>query len=676
MTPDFSYVDKGKRARAIKRAIDIFFNRNRMKPDEWGQANRIYPQHTGVPGPRNPWLTPYMIPWTRALAESGYARVVVVCGAQMGKTDGMLDVIGERMDNQPVPIIYVGPSKEYCIDQFEPRLMSLFDESQKLGAKVLRGKLMKKIKKLVSGVPIRLAHAGSATALKSDPAAVALVDEYDGMVQNIGKQGDPLGLVEARGFTYADFVTGISSTPTVGNVECEERPDPESGLIFWKHSEPEDVWSPIWKLFQEGTRYHWCWRCPHCEDYFVPRMSCLRWQEPESDKQKRQAAAIAKKTAFMECPRCGGVITEAEKPKLNASGRMVAPGQVIDDSGEVTGEPPESSTASFWVSGLCSPFKSFGDRASALVAAHQTGEGEKIKTVVNSNFGECYVGVAGDAPEWTMVKSHAGIHLRGTVPSEVVYLVMTCDVQKNRIVWLVRGWGPRGTSWLIDYGEIWGETVEEGVWNDLARMIREPIDGMDLKLVLIDSGFRPGKRDDLPLNRVYDFCRRFPALVRPTKGSSTPMRTPIVKAKQEVNRKGSASRFGLELIRLDTDRWKSFVHEKVKWPDEQPGAWHLFQEIDDDYCKQIVSESRVTMDSGNIQWVRKSKQNHFLDCEAMQGAASYLLNAQRLVEGRAADRAPKQAPQEAAAPVTQLVTVSTQKILNKKRPGIAGLLPK
>jgi hypothetical protein len=84
---------------------------------------------------------------------------------------------------------------------------------------------------------------------------------------------------------------------------------------------------------------------------------------------------------------------------------------------------------------------------------------------------------------------------------------MTIDVQRNRIFYVIRAWGARATSWLIDYGMLWGETVEEHIWTDLAELIATPICGRPLQLVLIDSGFRPGKVDELPLNRIYDFCR-------------------------------------------------------------------------------------------------------------------------------------------------------------------------
>ncbi len=221
---------------------------------------------------------------------------------------------------------------------------------------------------------------------------------------------------------------------------------------------------------------------------------------------------------------------------------------------------------------------------------------------------------------------------RGTVPSEVIHLVLTADVQKNRIEWVLRGWGARKTSWLINFGKLWGETHDADVWDDLADLIKEPVEGRQIKRVFVDSGFRPGKKDIVPLNRVYDFCRRFPSLVRPTKGSSHSMRTPLLKAPIEVNRKGEGAKYGLMLYRLDTSVFKSEVHERIRRPDDQPGAWYLPEMSDsecEDYCRQIVSEVRVNLPSGRTQWTQISKDNHYLDCEAMQAAAAYSLNAER-----------------------------------------------
>ena len=87
----------------------------------------------------------------------------------------------------------------------------------------------------------------------------------------------------------------------------------------------------------------------------------MRWPENVSPVE------AARKT-FIECPRCGGVIEDKHKAEMNARGRYVAPGQKIDHGGKITGKPSDDVVAaSYWVSGLCSPFKSFGDRVQTYL---------------------------------------------------------------------------------------------------------------------------------------------------------------------------------------------------------------------------------------------------------------------------------------------------------------------
>jgi hypothetical protein len=79
---------------------------------------------------------------------------------------------GYSVRKRPAPVIYVGPSKEFVTDQVEPRLVELFRQAPSLASKVLGGfesKRQKKTLKRIAGVRVRLAHAGSSTALKSDP---------------------------------------------------------------------------------------------------------------------------------------------------------------------------------------------------------------------------------------------------------------------------------------------------------------------------------------------------------------------------------------------------------------------------------------------------------------------------------------------------------------------------
>src|SRR5664279_4385030 len=137
-------IDSTKKALLLRRAASLLRPRPRQAPDAWAAENRTYPASAGIPGPRNPYLTPYMVDWGRAISSGRYKRCVMICATQMGKTDTQLDVVGERLDNAPAPVLYVGPSKEFCTDQFEPRLMALLDEAPELAAKVGRGKRNKK----------------------------------------------------------------------------------------------------------------------------------------------------------------------------------------------------------------------------------------------------------------------------------------------------------------------------------------------------------------------------------------------------------------------------------------------------------------------------------------------------------------------------------------------------
>ena len=542
-----------------------------------------------------------------------FDSLVMACGAQMGKTDAVLDIVGWTMDQRPAPMMYVGPNKDFLHKEIEPRLMDMLTGTASLAAKLAGGKSTSKFRKTVGGVPLALAWAGSAASLAAMAAKYVLVDELDRMMSSVQGEGDPYTILEGRGFSFRDRMRAAISTPTTGFVDIYRCP--ESGLEFWRQMDSEDVQSAIWRHWQSGTMHHFAWPCPQCGEFFVPRFKQLRWAEGA-------LPAEAKRTAYMECPHCGGVVEEKHKPEMNARGVFVAPGEAIDRDGTKQGELRDTTTLSLWVSGLCSPMVTFGERAASYVAAKLTGEQDKIQATVNVGFGECYMPGGGDVPEWQEVKALAQPYKSGTLPVGVRVLTMTADVQKNKIYYTIRGWGQRATSWLIEAGELNGPTTHDEVWKQLATVLTTPIDGMVIRRAGIDSGYRPGKPINVPINKVYQFCRRFARRAYPTKGRATQDK-PVVLSRQEIKPRGDVHRYGLDLVWLDTDYCKSWVHERLRWPSEHLGAWHLPQDISDDYCKQIVSEARVRKPNGQPEWVQRSRDNHYFDCEAMQAGLAH-----------------------------------------------------
>lgn len=570
-----------------------------------------------------------MVPFARATHSGRYRKTVAVTAAQSGKTDNLLDIIGARLDQRPAPILYVGPTKDFVVDQFEPRLMELLNQATSLTNKVLRGKRMKQTLKRVAGVRVRLGFAGSSSSLKSDPFALGIVDEYDEMVANVKGQGDPLGLVEARGETYADFVTAVASTPSQGHAETET--DPVSGLEFWRIGSAAEILSPIWRLWQTGTRHHFAWPCPHCGTYFVPMLKHLQWP-------KNATPAQARRGAYLLCPAkdCGGIIEEHHKAEMVARGVQIAPGQTIEEARAGINEP-DTSTWSCWTSGLCSPFVTWGERAEKYLVAQLTGEQDKIQTVVNAGFGQLYTpGATGDVPSWKEVLAHRLPYAAGTAPRGVLRVVAGVDVQKRSLVYVIRGFGARGTSWLLSYGYLYGLTSEDRVWSDLTELMTAPIGGLVIERVMIDSGYRPDKADGGDEHRVYEWAHRHSWMAYPTKGRDILGGKPFSVSRIEVKPDGKPSPYSLDLVHINTDFFKGLVHSRLKTPQDQPGAFFLHdgeEEEFEDYARQLVSEARVLENGIKPVWVKRQRDNHFFDAEVLAAAGAYMLNVQVIPEG-------------------------------------------
>lgn len=588
-----------------------------------------------------------MIPFARAVAGRTHLKVVMAMFAQGGKSDTILDLIGQRFDQAPTPVLYLGPTKQFLTEQWEPRIVDLIDQSVALTEKAASAKRQTKTRKTISGVPLRLAHGGSSTALKSDPIGLGITDEADELMANVKGAGDPIKLLDKRGETYADFVHAIVSTPSEGPSDVDT--DPDSGLEFWAEIDPSEIASTIWRLWQSGTRYHWAWPCPECGDYFIPRFKLLQWEKPKSEDGRDAPSdpIFAGKTAHLICPNCGCEIHDESKEDMNAKGVYVAPGQHVTPDGIVHGEPPDSLTLSYWVSGLASPFKTYGARASEYVEAVRSHDHDEIQAVVNGSFGELYAPGSGEVPEWRELESLKPTDIPfvlGEVPGWVKFLTLACDVQKDRLIYGIRGWGPRSTSCLVALGELWGYTADEAVWEALEEVLLDRYHGFPIRMGLVDSGFRPGNPKQVPENRVYSFCQRHARLLRPTKGRDTLAGRPIKPSQIEarVNWRGKLETVGLELFHVDTDYFKRMVHERLRWPVDQPGAFLLPDDVPDYYLQQLVSEARIKKPGGKPTWVMRSRENHFLDIEAMQAAAGWFLGAQRIPDERRENERRKQ----------------------------------
>lgn len=577
---------------------------------------RVLPPGSAEPGPFNSFRTPWVVGITEAIANPFYSSVVMVMASQLSKTDGcLINAIGWQLDDDPQPILYIGPTRKNVESVSNDRIILMIRSVPSLFKGLAKGKKDKITEKFINGVRFGLGWAGSSTELASHPAAKVFIDERDRMGADVEGEGDVNTLADARTATYDGCVI-TASTPLVGSVEPYKHP--VTGMEHWGTANKDDIGSPTWQLWQEGSRHEWCWPCPSCSEYFVPRFKYLWWPEKSTVKS-------VNKTARVVCPECGDQHEDRAKEWMNARGIFIAPGQkptLFDDHAEIINDnddvhvvdfghylplSSESQDVSFWVSGLCSPWRTFGRRASTFLKAVRSGEHGRIQAAINTGFGELYR-VSGDAPSWQLVHDCELGYKQGEVPDLVQIITCGCDVQKNRLVYVIRGWGEDYTSYLIDRGEVWGDTEQPHVWAEFQKIVRNRYGDMNISRVMIDSGYRA--------DSVYTFCRNNNMLCYPSKGYAK-LDKPFKASNIDVNIRGKVVKNGLKLWHFDSDLVKTFVHERIEWPKDQPGAWYVFSNIDDDYCRQVVAEARSAKPSGQIVWVRVRKDNHYLDCEAL-----------------------------------------------------------
>lgn len=568
--------------------------------DEWARENRIMPPTAPIPGKFNPDFNPYMKPIVAAFAKHYYNRISFVMSTQMGKSVSMENIVGWRLNDDPTPILYVAPTSNLIDTTIEPKFMDMFKESACLSKKYDWAKSTK-YTKWVGGTKFRFAWAGSPSELAADSAGLVLVDEVDRIV-NTG-EGDTTEVIEARGDAYVDSKIGYTATPTKGKVERFDHP--VTGLSHWAEAPEGKLNSPIWNLWQSGTKHEWAVPCPHCHEYFIPHSELLTW--PGKGSENECSPSIAEKEAQLACPNNGCLIDDRFRASMNASGRYVAPGESVTQKGEIVGEADTAgnSHASFWVSGLCSfaAKKSYGFLAKKLLIAIRSDKPSKLQAVYNTGFGECY-GEFGEAPPWEAVKAMGDKYHSGEVLGTPKMILATVDVQKNRLVYVVRAWYLGMGSALIECGELWGDTSQADVWEELEELYDRTWEGHEIDEIGIDCGYR----DD----QVFDFVRRFKGGARALRGGK--LDKPYRSIRVDVNSKGKVRRRGDVRWEFDSSRGKTWVHSRIGWSKKKSGFWVLPADVNDDYCKQIVGES---FDESSSTWER-SGDNHYLDCEVMQ----------------------------------------------------------
>lgn len=555
----------------------------RYTVSEWADNFRVLTSVSAEPGRwrtnRTPYLKEPMDRFTDPLIE----KIVLCFGAQLGKTETELNMIGYALDQTSSPTMMVYPTDTIAKFASDKRVKPMIKSVKSISDKFDENSKLLELD-FNNGNYMVLVGANSPSSLSSRSIKYLFFDEIDKYPAFAGKEADPIKLATERTKTFVDKKIVMVSTPTV-----------ESGNI--------------WQAFMSANeRRQYYVPCPHCGVSQTLKFKQIKWPEEHNDN-----ADMIRDTAYYECEHCGEHIYDKHKMEMLRSGEWRA----------VNESQSKVRSVSYHLSSIYSPWVTFGDVAYEF--KNSKGTPATLMNFINSWLAE----------PWKSSKTKSTQNMEftqsnypcGVVPDKAVLLIASVDVQLDHFWWEVRAYAPGVKSYLIDYGQA-------STWEDLEEIIinREyPSEYGEPRQVMkagIDSGFRT--------DEVYQFCSRFPEVCIPVKGSSnhSTMAAPYTMTSLEKGVVG-----GLKLYVLNTDYWKDFIFARMIRPADEDGTIHLYKECPQEYSDHLRSEEKqeirnVKTGAVTVQWkpLTSHPVNHLLDTCTYNAAVADIAGVKYLVE--------------------------------------------
>lgn len=553
----------------------------------WADAHRMLSQKASAePGHWRTERTPYLREIMDQLSPSSPAqRVVLMAGAQIGKSETGNNWLGFVIHHAPGPMLMVQPTVDTAKRFSKQRLAPMIEETGILKERISENKSRDASNSMMAkefqGGVLLITGANSATGLRSMPIRYLFMDEIDAYPLDVDGEGDPIQLAEKRTTTFARRKVYMCSTPTVKDVSRIER-----------------------EFLRSDQRR-----------YFVPCIHCghkqhLRWAQLKWSGDDPQTAAYA-------CEECGALIEERHKTDMLNAGEWQAMA------------PGDGRTVGFHINSLYSPlgWKSWAEIVAEFLQAK--GDAALLKTFVNTVLGETWEEEYATKLGAEDLKTRVEFYTPGVAPARSLVVTAAVDVQDNRLAVKLVGWGRDEEGWVIDHMEIYGDPAQQKVWQQLDEVILKPVahelaDPVKIAATAIDSGGHF-------TSEVYAYCRdRRQHGVFAIKGQSQRGKPPIGKpTKVDLNWKGRTIKGGAEVYPVGSDTIKSTVFARLKLNEPGAGYLHFHAELPDDYFQQLTAEKQITRYVKGFpvrEWVKKSgARNEALDVMVYNYAALHWL---------------------------------------------------
>lgn len=579
-----------------------------MTAVEWAEQRRYLSELSDIPGRYSFAITPWWREPLEALDDPSIDEVDAQKSAQIGYTEGVTcNAIGWTIDVDPAPMMVMFPrdksAKDFNAEKFTPMVESTPTLRDKVNLKS-RDKDNRQDFKRFPGGFVKFVGSNSPGNVKSTAAKRIIIEEPDDAAADVRNQGDAISLIEHRKKTFRGLKVLMGGTPTIKGLSAIE--------------------SAVLRTDQR----RWFVPCHHCGERAPLEWAHVRWSHDDGRRHPIYGTALPE-TARYACPECGGEWTDAQRVanarrgewRPTAQGVARVRGYLINEL--VSGFP--GSTLPHLV-------------ARYLEASHKAEAGDSGDLIAfwNSTLGEAWQ-YQSEVPETTALEERCEPYSEWTVPTGGLLLTAGVDVQHDRLAIVVRAWGRGEESWLVWWGELYGNVLEQPVWDELDAVVLNRIfdhaSGARIALyaMSVDSG------DGSTSDAVYRYVRtRRRRHVYATKGSSVERADIFRKPSDmlDVTAQHKAAKYGLRPYMVGVSRAKDLLlgsdgGGRIQLTGNGAGRMHWYKGVRPDYFDQLTSEVKApSRTTRRKTWQKKvGKRNEALDCEIL---ALHAAKAQRI----------------------------------------------
>lgn len=439
------------------------------------------------------------------------------------------------------------------------------------------------------------------------------VDKYDTAAES-SREADPITQMEARTASYDEDARIY--------LECTV-------------SIPR---GRIWQEYKQGSESKIVGQCPECSEWVTPEKEHFKgFQNAKTEKQ-------AGNESIFICPECKADITNGRRA-MNENAKVIHGDQMINASGVITGNLPETDTLGFRWNAFNNMFWSatfLGKQEWQALKTADEDSGSKVScqfrwAVPWEGHEECIELTVEDIQRRQVSSG------RGQVPENTLFVTVCVDVNKPILHWTAVAWLNDGTALIIDYGKKATEADKYGVDVGIARALkwlhRHIGDGWTnggvYKAVAVDMRW---KSKDIAKAILALKDKRWFGFFGMGSGHmvKTKYRQPkdLSKAVIWVGRNcyvqiAPKLYRSLRCIHADANEWKTELHERFTRDfvdgKSTEGGFSIFSSMDEDehhrFGRHLTAEKEVVEfipgEGHKKIWKAERSSNHWLDSTYM-----------------------------------------------------------